>query len=55
MRVKGYQQQGKGHKWKIETEINSFCDMHAERARKVNHQGKANPFSPKPVVQDKYW
>ena len=30
--VKGHQTQGKGSKWKLEIDINNFCDKHAEVA-----------------------
>ena len=44
--VKGHQTQGMGSKWKLEIDVNNFCDKHAEVAREDPQREESDPFFP---------
>ena len=44
--VKGHQTQRAGSKWKLDVELNNFCDKKAETGRSLRQVGNADPFFP---------
>lgn len=43
--VKRHQTQGAGSQWKLDVELNKFCDQKAEVGRSTHQEGDIDPFS----------